>query len=475
MNNKLKIKAGAIAAVMGLGTGHSNMALANGGPSIGYAQSCGLSIVMPDNGDDYYMSEDCKNVYFVPKKGGNLELLFADYTVTPNFCENLDSVEDSILSSEAQRKKIEKQRDFYLPGSAKFDALTGMLEREMAILKRAKEEKKELLQTSDGRYRAGVYLRVHLEETDSDKIVDSAISKNRAYHKQGINFLMAPVAESFISITNSEKYKKDMYVPEVVATYLPLIKRESNDDKTHTYLFNGSASGEIYLSAEKGCQMQKDFGTNLNLASPQQLENYLVANQTYTVPLRTSFGYTAKIKFEHALNDYLKFVQTKSKFSITEYKNHLNTSGTAENFEVFINNNEMSQEVRERLEKMGYFDDLLTNIKADLNERFLEIIKTHNLLQVENSQLSAPEAGVEQQAQVGYQCHTKKSWGGFKKKSNCGNYIYYVPVNVNGYADQVRDIVNKVDVNIDYGVRINETIYRYHTSSMISPLKDSGE
>ena len=456
----------AMAGLLGLGGLTSGSALANG-PMIGAAQHCDMSIGIPKSVDDFYMSENCKNVYLVPKRGGDLDVIYPEYTISQQSCESIEELENDIRYYEKAKRKLMKQRERIMAGSWKYRQLTKQIAKETELLSEAKGTLRSELVDDQGRFKTGAYMKVHFQKTDSDKVVGDAILANRQLHQDGVKFKMVPVSESFLSIINPEVYKETIQTPLVVAAYLPLLEHEDASEKHFTYYFNGSAAGEVYLSAQKGCQMRREFGNNLNLVDPSRLNAYVTANQTYTVPLNTRVGYEAKIVMEHAVEDFLEFVQRKSKFKIQEFKDHVANSSSRESFSVDITFGEMSAPMRERLEEMGFFSDLIENVKTDMMERFLDTLESHTLLSIEEPQLTAPEAGIVKEPRVGYRCHTKKSWGGLKKSRNCGNYIYHVDVERDGFAQEVREVRSKVEVELDHSLSITDVIFRYHTSSMI--------
>jgi len=439
-------------------------------------QASGCSVIVePENSGGYFLSKDCKTVLVRPPREGVVEVRSLAVTAFKSDCRAFRSHSDALSKLEERYNK-----DVELFNNSALDA--GDPKRE-----RLREKLEELLEHIN-RSRS-VYANARAASAQlvfnsgfNQNYLESWILKNLHVFNSGIKFVPAPIAESFITFQSIERGGMNSDAV-IVASNIPGFKPKTNTTDP-TVVAAEVISGQVILGLRGVCAAAKDFdqpGDSLRV-DRSDMTAHLVANRTYTVPVQTSVGYTAKLHVKNALKLISESQLTRRQFSLEDIVKVIGSGSSSDAFEFQTTGFESPPGVVSDNDKVSFFSTIRSAVKADLTSRLTALLIGAGVIQVQRIQVDPEpvEGGMTTETRSRPKCvprylGERLPFGPVVKiGEDCFEEQYSIPVWNDGKAERVVSQEDGTEYVIQDTVDVNGIIYRSHTQIYSEPKAPQG-
>jgi len=420
-------------------------------------------IERPDGANVFYRSESCKTIYVLPPATGALDYKVVLGAMGDNDCDELDQLNASKKRLNDNRVVLEDE--VAKPGIS--DAKIKTLDRQLEIVQRSLnnlDKSIKYLAALEGATMAVRLSAQHSEEVDRFERINTLLMR------QGTNIEAAQIAESYVSFdVGSEATPATR--PAIIRTNIPGIEVRGTESapQSDSRIMNGGLSGKVVLGVNAICNMRKQqkVASIYKIAfEPGEMEAYLPANLTYTVPVLSSYSYKAWMNYETVIKGLLKQLETKpdqftvnfgKQFFINEIaKNNSGWEFTALELQDRGADSKDLMEIDQR-EKEAVFAGWSREIAEQL-------VKLGILEKMTPIPVAAPPAGTVEEIFHRQVCQTKK-FVGIRYSHRCWEEPYRVVRVRGGEADSLIEEVRSLKLNFSTEVKYSQPIYRPHTST----------
>lgn len=433
------------------------------------ASGCGV-VVEPENSGGYFLSKDCKTVLVRPPQEGTVEVRSLAVTAFKSDCRAFRDHNDALGKLEERYNK-----DVEIFNNSALDV--GDPKRE-----RLEKNLKDLLEhISRSR---NVYANARAASAQfvfnsgfNQKYLESWILKNLHVFSNGIKFIPAPIAESFITFQGVERGGMNSDAV-VIASNIPGFKPKTNTTDP-TVIATEVTSGQVILGLRGVCAAAKDLdqpGDALRV-DRSGMTSHLVANRTYTVPVQTSVGYTAKLHVKNALKLISESQLTRRQFSLEDVVKIIGSGSSSDAFEFQATGFEPPPGVVSDSDKASFFNTIRSAVKADLASRLTARLIGAGVIQVQRIQADPEpvEGGMTTETRSRPKCVPRYlgeslPFGPIVKiGENCFEEQYSIPVWNDGKAERAVSQADGTEYVIQDTVNVNGIIYRSHTQIYSEP------
>ncbi len=414
------------------------------------APKCPYTFRMPPNQADVYFSEDCKTVFIMPDRVGELKISDLSPTANLKRCGSLekayqaqDVLQDHILalSNRLSTTPIENEK------------ARAYIHKEIATIKASIPEMIESYEKV-----LGGYLQVRFATSDLRDRMGQFISDNfQTLKDYDVNVSKMPISDSYISFRAKPISEEQASGRAVIDHSIPGVGTPDADGKAaveHTKM-NGSLSGQVVLSLIGACPHVAD--------KKAEKAPLLVANMTYKVPVLTIAGYKASLDNKFAIDTLMRAWQTKTHLSVGDTASILmKGDGVAQGYKFETYNVELPA-VFTAQDRASFFETQRLNALTRLTANLIKQMQLVGFVDLERpaGSATAPAPGYIDEIRSGRSCSSKGPWGMFG--SSCSNYSYTVKIPAASSASSVTErIVDTKFTNVEESAS-RETIFRVYT------------
>lgn len=425
---------------------------------------CPNSIVQrPAGASPFYRSETCQTIFVLPPQMGSLEYTINTASASDRDCNKLNQLDTDREDLYKQLRTLEKAASQIGISPERL----AVLERQITLIQNALDK----TETSQSKLAGtqGAIMDVKLASNFSEE-VNRFQFINQLLFANGTRFENAQIAESYISFDAGPKEGTDTR-PAVIRTSVPgvEVRGVKNAPGSDSRIMNGSVSGTVYLGLNAICNIRDQqrapsiARTNFEAAN---MEAFMPANLTYSVPLLSSFSYEASMKVDYMVKDVIEQIESRpDQFTVNSTKDRwLTTTGEKVfdwKFQAFelqdrgFNPTDLRElEARER-------DAVLAGWARELAETLVSM----GVLRRETpTPIPAPPAGTVAEQRWREVCESK-SFLGVRYSHECWNEPYSVVRVQGGLSTNVINEINRLRLNFAQKVSYRAPIYRTHTST----------
>ena len=419
-------------------------------------QSCGYSLMHPENAAGAYHSADCKTVFILPPRTGTIRV--ASFSASENI-RACAAVESNIASTNALSKKIQAitdELDNTDPTSPRFQVLTAAI----ATLEPMRASLSSVYAAVEGATTQMVIDNGMTEEFRNQYIVDNVNAL-----QQGADITYVPISESYLSFTTkSPESQADAQRPAVLSISIPGIPPSNNAKAPGQILMNGAVSAQVVLSLEGACPAfrgQDTLKSTSLVANLETMNSFVAANFTYSVPVKTSFGYKASLDIDTMAKELYKYSATHTQFSVDDYvrsvqEGSVKTPFTFEWDQYEVPAGEKAQELAQ---------DFIKQVYDRLADRLAERMKALGYLSLtEPTQDAVPPSGTVDVPTPQRICHRKKVLF-VDVGESCENVIVNAKVSMPGTVEQFVQKINETHFDATESAVKNAVVQRVYTST----------
>lgn len=441
----------------------SSQALANSTNEFPYIAPvhCKDVISAPEGSSPFYRSESCNTVYVLPPEIGALDYSVRLDSVNDLDCDELDNLRVDRKRIHAQKAAL--QEEAFKPGvpAKKLEVYEKQMELAQKALDQLDKSAKYLGALE------GAVMTVRLSAGQVAE-VERFFDINKGPFRNGVNFEPAPVAESYVSFDVGGDSTAESR-PAVIRTNIPgvEVRGVKSAPQSDSRIMNGSVSGMVVLGLNAVCNMRTaeavDSVRKISF-KPKNMEAYLPANLTFSVPVLSSYSYTASLNYETFVYDVFKFLESKSdKFTVNQYKDRfieaIGTEHVSWNFTAY------------EMKRLGASQEQIADLAkteqdalfAEWARKFADHLAMIGVAEkLEPVPVPAPEAGTEEEIRYRHVCRSK-SFVGVRYSHRCWDEPYRVVHLRGGSASTAIHDLRKLGLNFTANVRYSEPIYRTHT------------
>lgn len=425
---------------------------------------CPNSIVQrPEGASPFYRSETCKTVFVLPPQMGTIEYRINTASANDADCDDLKTMRKDKRLLYDRYKKIQE--------AAAKDGVSverlAIYERQMELLKNSMNDLEHAMVKLSGT--EGARMDVKLASNFSEEVNRYQMA-NQLLFAQGTRFENAPIAESYVSFDSGEKEAKDTR-PAVIRTSIPSIQVRGVESApgSDSRIMNGSLSGTVYLGLNAICNMRDQQGaTSIGKTdfSAANLEAFIPANLTYSVPVLSSYSYEASLDYKMVVEDLFKQWELRpDQFTVNAIKNQLISAEGSNKISWKFTAYELQdrgltstdlKEIEAR-EKEAVFADWARQIADVLVQ--MEILKREAPIAI-----PAPPAGSVAETYYREVCQSK-SFLGVRYSHRCWEEPYTVVRVRAGEANNVIEKLTRLNMKFEEKVSYSQPIFRTHTST----------
>lgn len=419
-------------------------------------------VTRPEGASGFYRSESCNTIFILPPAAGSL-----DYTINLSGANDEDCNELATLRADHRslNEKVKSVRELSMKPDVSEEKLR-TYEKQIEIGQRGLDR----LNTSI-KYLAGLEgatMAVRMASNLSEE-VNRFQFLNQLLFAKGTRFEAVPVAESYVSF-DAGSTETAATRPAVIRTNIPGVEVRGiqSAPASDSRIMNGAVSGKVILGMNAVCNMREQQKvtslTKINFA-PAQMEAFVPANLTYTVPVLSSYSYKAELNYEVAIEQLFHQIETRTQFTVNGFKNLLAGMVGSKDLQWEFTAYELQnqgvtaadlKEIEERER-----DAVLAGWARDIADH---LVKMGILEKMAPTPLPAPAPGTEAETFYRQVCESKRFLG-IRYSHNCWDEPYQVLRNRAGEADNVIHELKGMNLSFKESVKYSQPIYRTHTST----------
>jgi hypothetical protein len=368
------------------------------------------------------------------------------------------------MRSQIEKNKAKMLADIqkYEPGDARIDKIQKQLEAQTAL-------ERDLFKEFNAIH--GATATLLYKSGQSQAWLNQYFLKNiNTVVEHQLTLQPAPIHESYISFFAKSHSTETADLSPVIRAGIPGVPPASNRNTTvdaTSLMMNGAVQAELDLSLVGSCPSVTDKNWNND-----KLTAYLASNVTYTVPLKTWMGYSAKLKSDRALTNFANNIKTRTQFSVDEASTLMTTGDASDSFEFAVLGEQSNPGHFTQDAQKDFYKQVRDETLDRLTKRLLDQMVGAGFLQMDEPAPSAekPQPGYVDEIRNGQSCSSSSIFG-IKIGGGCRNFQYVVKVPVTTTAEAYMKKINDTNFENVESVRIEDIIYRVHTGTFVPPNK----
>lgn len=411
----------------------------------------GLTFKVIDNSNGVYYNEKCDQAYYLPQTIKKARLIGFNPSITTNECD-MYSRRQKLYSDglELRVKRLSELEDS---------------NADSQLINTVREE----INWYEGKLSA---VDKYLDGIGGKVVMQFKTVDPQEYQKEMIwqNIALVPtlaispvtIADSYLSFATPEL---GMEGRAVVRVDIPGFQRvgESAGEVYKSIIANGSNSGDVWLSRRTACVGVKAQQNNESVS--RSLGYFLSPNLTYSVMVRSNYGFTAKVEWSKVHNSIYNFLRTRTRFTVEDLSSYLINDQTDKSIELKIDLGQADAATKEKLTGPAT-QNAMNAIMQDLMDYVSKSIGGIAIVQNHPDAPNGGEVSVYRGTQR--QCSREsKSFAGitYDSSTSCRDVAVYTNMWVDGRATDLQKKLANLNYFNEYKVKISEMVPRFHTSS----------